>query len=514
MKEIYEFNTDKMVIPQTEPDLLACRAKLASGFETAKENPSEVTIVVLAYNKLEKTRACLESVFKYTKNIDYDLILIDNGSTDETFDYFKSLNSKKIRIIHLSQNIECLPPFYFIDHRWISKYMVVLMNDVVVTEHWLDNMLICIRSDEKIGFVEPLTTNSALLSTPPFAWSNKNISDFQKKASEFNVSNPAKWQERIDLLIEAALFSKECLLAIGWPFFDPAFLHNYGDVEVTFRVRRAGYKAILAGDTVVHHNHDYSSTADAKSDDFNKSDEYKRKNFNEKFLGVNVWCGDDINFVAPLIADAISEPADKGNVRILGVDTNCGQPILDIKNSIRKYGIFDPEVYAFSQDVKYYVDLKTCCNNDVVCGKIDSLVDSFEKDSFDYIIIGQNINSYPDYLSIVCEAYSLLKKGGQLFITLRNIYNASTLFCLLGYNSLPEQNIYAISLNQFTDELVNVGIGAPQWVNAEGNNLGDNAQKIVNDLIDSSKPEEVSRELITRDLMINRYWLKITKGDL
>ena len=46
----------------------------------AKETQSEVSVIVLAYNQLEKTNRCVESILKYTNDVDYDLILIDNGS--------------------------------------------------------------------------------------------------------------------------------------------------------------------------------------------------------------------------------------------------------------------------------------------------------------------------------------------------------------------------------------------------------------------------------------------------
>ena len=54
-----------------------------------KKIQSDVTIVIQAYNQLEKLKRCVESVLEYTENIDYDLLLIDNGSEAEVFEYFK-----------------------------------------------------------------------------------------------------------------------------------------------------------------------------------------------------------------------------------------------------------------------------------------------------------------------------------------------------------------------------------------------------------------------------------------
>ncbi len=50
-----------------------------------------VSIVVLAYNQLEYTKQCIESISRYTSHIDYELITVDNGSSDGTREYFNGL---------------------------------------------------------------------------------------------------------------------------------------------------------------------------------------------------------------------------------------------------------------------------------------------------------------------------------------------------------------------------------------------------------------------------------------
>ena len=93
--EIITINTESCVVDNKKNSLLDGRrsiAKMEQNFANAK-----VSITVLAYNRLEKTKRCIDSLLKYTKNIDYELILIDNGSTDDTFEYFKSLKFDKKR---------------------------------------------------------------------------------------------------------------------------------------------------------------------------------------------------------------------------------------------------------------------------------------------------------------------------------------------------------------------------------------------------------------------------------
>ena len=54
----------------------------------------KLSIITLTYNKLEYTKKFVTSLYKYTK--DFELIIVDNGSSDGTVEYLKSLGVKLI----------------------------------------------------------------------------------------------------------------------------------------------------------------------------------------------------------------------------------------------------------------------------------------------------------------------------------------------------------------------------------------------------------------------------------
>ena len=67
-------NTDHLTPPTASNDLYASRKSV---YERLLSGMPEVTICVLAYHRLEKTRRCVESILKYTRGVTYELLLVD-----------------------------------------------------------------------------------------------------------------------------------------------------------------------------------------------------------------------------------------------------------------------------------------------------------------------------------------------------------------------------------------------------------------------------------------------------
>lgn len=450
-KIIYNIDSSNGEKAIATDDLYFGRINTIKSVPKDRQMDSDVTILVQAYNRIEKTKECIDSILKYTKDVNYDLLLIDNGSTDETFEYFKSINYDKIRIVHLNKNISSSYPVFFYDLSWFSKYFICLGNDMIVTQNWLSNLIRVAESDERIGMVNPVSSNVSNLQMVDLKFTN--LTEMQQKASEYNKSDPAKWHERLRLITIGTLYKKECLYAIGWPTNDIGFFHDFIDDDVTFRVRRAGYKAILAKDTWIHHNHDIFHLENKDPKEFQRSLDVGRKNFKDKYFGVDAW--DDVNNYIPEIIPKIKSPVDAGNCCILGVDVKCGTPILEIKNHIRSFGIFDSTCCAITSDGKYVIDLQTVCGADnVFACSPENAFGYFPQDAFDYIIIGNCVNEYPEPYKVIKNMYALLKKGGQMFFYLKNTYDIYSFLNVIGYRSVnPKSYAYNMSVESFVNDL-------------------------------------------------------------
>lgn len=506
MNNVVEINTDKMERPEETENLLKVRKQLAAGFDKCS-HISEATIAVVALNRLQKTKDCVESILKYTKNVDFDLVLIDNGSTDDTPEYLKSIDYEKVRIIHLTKTVSLAASMYFLDLNSIAENFVLLNNDMIVTENWLDNMLRAVKTDKKIGMIAAMSTNVSNLQDPRISFSD--LDDFQRKAAAFNKPDPSKWHERLRLITTATLLTKECLLAIGWPCLDMGYVHDFVDDDIAFRVRHAGYKSVLAGDVVVCHNHDYSVTENRTSEQIQKTIMLGKTSFRNKHLGVDAW--DDVNnFVFPYITDGVAAPTDAKNVSILGIDVLAGTPVLDVKNIVRKFGITEPDVRAFSQDGKYYADLKTVCD-EVSCDRIDYLRNYYSENSFDYIIFGKNINEYAEPILTLKNSFSLIKPNGQMFFPLKNVYDVNAVMSILGFPTQANTEARAFTVEQLVKSLADVGITKISVLTAQANGVNSDTYEFLKLLIDSAGSQDVPANTLLNKVCADRYWIKVTK---
>lgn len=505
MDNIIEINIDHKISSQPTETLYEGRKLIVEQSLSGKQIQSDVTIWVQAYNHLEKTKRCMESILKYTDDVDYDLILVDNGSEDDTFEYFKSISISKKTIIRISNNIGALFPYTLIPMSMLSRFVVPVPNDLIVTKNWLSNLLKVMESDEKIGMVNPVSSNTSNLQSVDFPYSNWE--DMQRKAALYNQSDPTKWQERLRLITLGTLYRKECMYAIGWPLGDAGFLHDFADDDIAFRVRRAGYKAVLAGDTWICHDH---PTNERDPEKLMESLRLGRANFKDKYNGVDAW--DDVNnYIFYFLGDKVKKlPVKKA--RILGVDTKCGTPILDIKNEIRKYGVFDAEASAFSQDEKYMEDLKTICNGIVSCDREEYLRDSFPENYFDYIIIGRDINRYHEPQKVLMDAYRMLKENGQLLISLKNTYNIYSLFQLYGMrNDYDGEFAYNYPIDTFWRMVKKMGMNISYLCNEEYHNgIPDATLEYCKNVLSGQCEGDQLEEMYAR-MLANRYWFSIEK---
>jgi len=104
-----------------------------------------LTIILLTYNKLDSTKKCIENIFKYTSR-DFNLIIVDNNSEDDTTFFLNELEKKSSKIIvqYNKENIGIIKGRnlgYEVGKKFNSDLIFFLDSDQYILEGWLDSYL-------------------------------------------------------------------------------------------------------------------------------------------------------------------------------------------------------------------------------------------------------------------------------------------------------------------------------------------------------------------------------------
>jgi GT2 family glycosyltransferase len=111
-------------------------------------------VVVLAWNQIDLTRRCVESIRAGTRG-DYELIIVDNGSTDGGADYARDAADKAVLN---SENLG----FAAGNNSGLAvatgTYVAFVNNDTVLPDSWEVSLTGILDTEENVGMVLPAVT--------------------------------------------------------------------------------------------------------------------------------------------------------------------------------------------------------------------------------------------------------------------------------------------------------------------------------------------------------------------
>ena len=210
------------------------------------------SINILTFNQLKYTKECIESIQGCTPEA-HEIIFVDNGSTDGTVKWLRQLVKKhaNYRLIENKKNLGFAKGCNQGIQASSGEYILLLNNDVIVTEGWLDGMLRCLNSAPDVGIVGPMTNSISGPQRVPGAdyGSTNHLEEYARSFREKNRDRriPAK-----RIVGFCMLFKRELMEKIG--LLDEQFgSGNFEDDDFCFRAALEGYRNLIAGDVFIHH---------------------------------------------------------------------------------------------------------------------------------------------------------------------------------------------------------------------------------------------------------------------
>ncbi len=207
-----------------------------------------VSIVILGFNQLALTKKCIESITAYTRQ-SFELILVDNGSSDGTGEYFNSIPGAKVIINEKNLGVA---------KGWNQglkvaqgDYLMVLNNDTIVVPGWLENMVRLSECSSQIGIIGPRSNNISGPQVIPDTKLNTEL-EIQDFGSKWQKENDLKAMEFERITGFCMLIPKLAFDRIG--FFDERYgKGNFEDDDYCLRAKYMGYRLLIAHDSFVFH---------------------------------------------------------------------------------------------------------------------------------------------------------------------------------------------------------------------------------------------------------------------
>ncbi|MBI4877250.1 MAG: glycosyltransferase [Acidobacteria bacterium] len=211
-----------------------------------------VSILIVTHQSREYVRPCLDSVLLNTAWPNYEVILVDNASTDGTAEILRSYAGAhpRIRFFPLDHNSGFAGGNNFAARQALGEDLIFLNADTIVTSGWVERLRRPARRDPAVGMVVAVTN---------FAGNEAKINADYRNAEEMQAFATARARECAGATLEVRVAPLFCAL-IPRPVWrelgELDQLYTVGmfeDDDYSLRARRAGYRLVTAEDCFVHH---------------------------------------------------------------------------------------------------------------------------------------------------------------------------------------------------------------------------------------------------------------------
>jgi GT2 family glycosyltransferase len=206
-----------------------------------------VSIIIVNYDGKVYLDKCLDSIKKTTLYTNLEVLVIDNNSADGSVDLVKE-NYPAVKIIELKENLGFAAANNLAAKEAKGDLYVFLNNDTIVTKTWLSELVKSVtQNDREVAIAQSLL----LLGQDGQIDSSGDFIDKFGRPYSSKLRNAPNGREILSARAASMIIRKEVFWKLG--AFEEDFFASFEDVHLGWKAWIAGYKVILASNSIVYH---------------------------------------------------------------------------------------------------------------------------------------------------------------------------------------------------------------------------------------------------------------------
>ncbi|MBH0201253.1 MAG: glycosyltransferase [Nitrospira sp.] len=210
------------------------------------------SIIIPVWNRCELTRQCIEALAKTTDDISWELIVVDNHSTDDTASFLSTLGGD-IQVITNQENLGFAKACNQGARAAHGKYLVFLNNDTIPQPGWLPPLVSEVDAHSDVGIV------GSKLLYPDGTVQHAGVVFMRSRVIPYHIYRAApSTMSAVNQRREFQAVTAACMLIRREVFekvkgFDECFINGFEDVDLCLKVREQGHHVIYQPRSVVYH---------------------------------------------------------------------------------------------------------------------------------------------------------------------------------------------------------------------------------------------------------------------
>lgn len=392
-----------------------------------KQKMNHVSFILVTYNQFGMTRRCIDSIRKHNLAGTYEIIIVDNLSTDRTRTWLQSQTDIKYILNDSNKGF----PAACNQGAAIAgtgNDIFLLNNDTLVMQNSVYNLRMALWENDRTGAAGACSNNAG--SRQQVTEKYTTVDEYEQYADRNNCYNPTRNEKRMRLTGFALMIKYDAWNKVEG--MDEIYgLGHFEDDDLCIALLANGYDVIFCKSSFIYH-YGHSSFKNYKKE--NMDAYYDLLNNNKKIFN-HKW-NVEWSYFTHTRHELIEyiEQQREDSFSVLDIGCGAGATLLEIGNqypNAELYGLeLNKDVVSIAQ---HYLNIKQ--------GNVENSNNPFAQ-QYDYIMCGDVLEHLHEPEKVLISLKAWLKPEGHLIISLPNVMHIDVIRKLLhGRFERQEQGI-------------------------------------------------------------------------